>query len=311
MKYLKEFKTFSQQIALLESRGIVFNNITKQDAEEKLANISYYKLSGYIKAFEVGVDQYNGTDFKEALDLYYFDRKLSRFLFEIIERIEIAFKTSLAYYIAEYIEQHSSAQNKTFLYLNIKNWTHGIKWRNKREELKNELKFKETITSYTSRSNIEGCISYYFNKYNEEHFIPIWMLIEVIDFGVACNMYEDANNKIRVNIAKKFKISHHETLATHMKTLKFVRNRLAHNGAVWNLKLINRISSNTIPANVDNSSIFAVIVLMVELMKSINKDFEYDEFKNLIKNFFKNYPSLLRKFGILNNDVDLIQTVLH
>lgn len=310
LRYLKEFKTFSQQIQLLESRGIVFNKISKQDAEEKLSNISYYKLSSYIKTFEVSVDKYNQTDFQEALDLYYFDRKLSRLLFELIERIEISFKTSLAYYIAEYIEKNSTEKVKTFLYLNLKNWVNPCELRDPIKALKKELSFKETIASYTSR-NARGCVSYYFNKYTEEHFIPIWMLIEVIDFGVGCNMYEDANTNIKIKVANKFKVSSHKDFGFYLRTLKFVRNRLAHNGVIWNLKLVNQINNkDMVLLDVERGSIFAVIVLIVNLMKNINKAFDYSELESLIENFFNDYPDLLKKFGILNKNLFIVKSVL-
>ncbi|MGF6906970.1 hypothetical protein [Fusobacterium sp. PH5-44] len=47
MKYSKEFKTFSGQVQILEDRGLLFNSITKSDAENILSHINYYKFSNY------------------------------------------------------------------------------------------------------------------------------------------------------------------------------------------------------------------------------------------------------------------------
>lgn len=109
MRYNKEFKTYREQIMLMKERGVKFNKTSELEAEKIISNINYYKFSGHMKVFEQKLDQYD-VQFSQFIDLYDFDRKFSRIIFEMIEKIEIAFKTNLAYYISE----------------RTKNWTFGV-----------------------------------------------------------------------------------------------------------------------------------------------------------------------------------------
>ncbi|MCY7376196.1 MAG: Abi family protein [Pyrinomonadaceae bacterium] len=97
MKYTKPPLTISDQIKLLESRGLIISHKTK--AEKYLANISYYRLSAYMYSFkDLVTDEFaDGTTFEKVLDLYLFDRELRLLIFDAIERIEIAFRTQLIY----------------------------------------------------------------------------------------------------------------------------------------------------------------------------------------------------------------------
>jgi len=49
MKELKKHLSLTEQVALLESRGLVIAD--KQAAEELLYHVNYYRLSGYLHGF--------------------------------------------------------------------------------------------------------------------------------------------------------------------------------------------------------------------------------------------------------------------
>lgn len=93
-RYNKPPLNYSEQVKLLESRGLIIEN--KKKAERLLANISYYRLSAYMLPYKVcmnGVIQdifKAGTTLDMVYDLYKFDRKLRLLLFDAIERIEVA-----------------------------------------------------------------------------------------------------------------------------------------------------------------------------------------------------------------------------
>ena len=50
MKELKKHLSLTEQVALLESRGLVIAD--KQAAEELLYHVNYYRLSGYLHGFK-------------------------------------------------------------------------------------------------------------------------------------------------------------------------------------------------------------------------------------------------------------------
>lgn len=307
MKYNKCFLEYENQINLLEERGIKFKEISKEEAVKKISYINYYKLSGYIKNFEISTDKYENVDFKEIIELYEFDRELSSHLFNLIERIEIAFKTNLAYFISKYTKEQG-----TFGYLKFRNWVDlsNKKFSDNSKILKEELKFKSSITNYCSRSSNEY-IEKYFLKYDEENFVPLWMLVEVIDFGMGCIMYSNSHRSIRINIANKFTIPETD-LGFYLKSLKLIRNIIAHNGILWNFKLINKINKEIVRKyeDIDKGKIIAVIIVIVEFLKDIDMEYDYGILSKHIIYFFEKYPKLAVKFGIKNNNIGVISEIL-
>lgn len=97
MKYDKSPLTFEQQIELLCDRGLVITD--KERAANYLSNISYYRLSAYMLPLKVrDSDRFiEGTTFDDVLDLYLFDREFRLLIFDVIERLEIAFRTQMSY----------------------------------------------------------------------------------------------------------------------------------------------------------------------------------------------------------------------
>lgn len=314
MEYLKTFKNFNEQIEILEQRGIKFNIITKEKAERLLSNINYYKLSGYIKNFEIELDKYD-IEFSEIIKLYKFDRKLSIIIFGMIEEIEIAFKTKLIYSILERTKNLG-----TFGYLETLEWkdysiydskikAYRIKKSN--DILKDKLEFKKRILEFTIRES-KPYIENYFNKYKNEHFLPLWILSEIIDFGMATKMYEDSIKSIQDKVAKNLGNFKNKVFIFYLKSIKLIRNTVAHNGILWNFRLITRLNKPLITKYqiIDDKSIMAVIIIIAEILKNIDVDYDFKELKSLIKEFFKDNQEFIKKFGILNGNIDEIDTIL-
>ena len=98
-RYNKPPLNYSEQVKLLESRGLIIGN--KKKAERLLANISYYRLSAYMLPYKVCMNGFiqdlfkDGTTLDMVYDLYKFDRKLRLLLFDAIERIEVAIRTQI------------------------------------------------------------------------------------------------------------------------------------------------------------------------------------------------------------------------
>lgn len=312
--YTKDFKTYREQIELMKNRGIKFNITSESEAETILSNINYYKFSGYMKVFEISSDKYD-IQFNKFVELYEFDRKFSRIIFEMIEKIEISFKTNLAYSISERTKKLGP-----FGYLNTLEWkdysfynkkTRKTEMKKSHEILKDKLEFKKKITEYTAR-NTRGCIESYFDKYKKEHFIPLWILIEVIDFGMATKMYEESVKDIQDKVSKKLNISTNKDLDFYLKSLKLIRNIVAHNGILWNFQLISRLNKSLITqySDINDKSIVAVLVVIVEILKTVDSKYDYSELRVLITNYFTKNPELLYRFGIKNKNLDIIKKLL-
>ncbi|MDB4257254.1 Abi family protein [Arcobacteraceae bacterium] len=88
--YLKPHLTYLQQIELLQSRGLIIDDI--QYAILKLKHISYFRLSAYFLPFYSEENTFKtGTTFEQILEVYHFDKypsiDLEKMDFKIIGKI--------------------------------------------------------------------------------------------------------------------------------------------------------------------------------------------------------------------------------
>ena len=99
--YPKQLISFTDQIALLKQRGLVFTDETQ--ALHLLHNISYYRLSGYW--YPLLADKQNhqfkpGSTFDAAYNIYKFDSELRKLIITELEKIEVAVRTQTAYILS-------------------------------------------------------------------------------------------------------------------------------------------------------------------------------------------------------------------
>lgn len=186
MEPLKEFKTFEEQIAILEDRGIIIND--KNYALKILSWVNYYRLSGYLLPFQkidpntnkriekidkAGKKYYQLIDnlhFETIVKIYNFDNELRLFLLSLLVEIETYLKTQIAYFHGEkfgplgYLNHEESFCKKEANKLNEKLW----------KEIKNKIKHRG------QRSN-NLIIQHHKKKYSDE--MPIWVIVEFLLFG--------------------------------------------------------------------------------------------------------------------------------
>ena len=91
---MKYATTLDEHVDKLKNRGLVIND--EEKAKEVLLDIGYYRFGAYLFPFEKKYPSKknrdhlykDGTDFYDALDLYYFDCDLRRLLMKYLTRIE-------------------------------------------------------------------------------------------------------------------------------------------------------------------------------------------------------------------------------
>ena len=118
--YNKPFLTIEKQIDLFKKRGLSIKN--EDQAAFFLEHINYYHLSAYTKTFQNKSDNFiDGTDFKDIINIYKFDRKLRLLLLGLLEKVEISFKSILSYELTKqkdnicwYSEKENFSNDKIF-----------------------------------------------------------------------------------------------------------------------------------------------------------------------------------------------------
>jgi abortive infection bacteriophage resistance protein len=113
MADLKPWKTMTEQLALLKSRGLQVDDETA--ALDYLARIGYYRLSGYwyplreidraesaVQNKPIRTDNFiSNSHFEDVVKLYVFDKRLRLLALDALERIEMAIRVDVAHLLGE------------------------------------------------------------------------------------------------------------------------------------------------------------------------------------------------------------------
>jgi abortive infection bacteriophage resistance protein len=261
MKYSKPALSISKQVDLLESRGLKV--IDKDKAEYYLSNISYYRFSAYLLPFQhrnPNQHKFNGSvTFEKILDLYLFDRELRLLVFDIIERLEIAFRTQIIY---QYSHEYGA-----WWYEDPTHFTNNYQYS------RNLAKVDEEI----ERSS-EVFIDHYKSKYTTPQRPPAWMTFEVISMGLLSKVFRNLkNSSAKKEIAKHFMLPNPYILESWMHSITYVRNLCAHHSRLWNRTLtlkpqLLRNSKNVWLSNnnINPNKLFAFLSCSLYLLKVVN-----------------------------------------
>lgn len=267
MKFIKPFLSFEQQAMLLSERGLIIEN----DTVNYLQHLNYYRLSGYWIPFQENNKTHSfkpNSRFSDVLNLYLFDRELRLLLLDAIERIEISIRTQWAHYFAELSGPHAHMEP----HLSKNNQWH----------LKNIAQLQKEL----ARSD-ELFIKHYQNTYTFPDEPPIWVVCEVMSFGLLSKWLKsmkagEPSNKI----ARAYQLDY-DVLLSFIEYLAYLRNLCAHHSRVWNRKTTKTIkiprskppelisSFNSQPLS--SRKLYNPLVLMIYLLKIICPD---NHFKN-------------------------------
>ena len=298
--YNKPWKSLDEQLDIMLSRGLLLDDYPREKAINKLQYIGYYRLSGYAFLFKNNPTTDNfapNTTFKDLIECYKFDRKLKLLLLDGIEKIEIALRANMAYILSE-ISPFYINENRFF------NLGQYIRKPNPRMKVKpftvqdSITIIRQNINGFISRSReFEPSISHLLAKYSPPY--PLWIEIQVFDFGTLSNLYAILNINEAKKISAEFGVVSPKIFASWIQIIKILRNICAHHARLYGRKFTQT------PAPVTNLSafqwlnlwngkvvkydhLFYQICIIHHLLQSCNIKSAWEKnIKDLIKNFPK------------------------
>lgn len=165
MPPLKPLLNYAQLIKKLEDIGILFNIIDKPTARQILETRNYYyKLASYRKLFEKKRGCYD-IEFAVLADLAVIDMQLRYYLLDLCLDVEHGIKTALM----DAVTKNPNVDG----YAIVKDYA-----------AYNPLGYNSTRQALSRNQYLKKV----YLKHN--HSIPIWVLIEVMDFGNLCYLVE-------------------------------------------------------------------------------------------------------------------------
>ena len=201
-------------------------------AREILLDIGYYRLGFYLFPFEKSYPELRnrsheyieGASFEGAVNLYYFDFDLRLLLMRYLNRIEIAFRTSLIYHLS----------NK---YKSNPVWFISPAVVSRPYARDFELKV------YTPDFKRNPVIHRHHLKNPNDRFAPAWKTLEFMTFGAVMKLYEQLKEREdKIFIAHKFGIRQVVTFENYMHTIRQARNVCAHGLLLYDMRLTRRIN---------------------------------------------------------------------
>lgn len=215
MRYDKHPLSFEEQADLLISRGLV---VEKSILMNRLKNVNYYRLSGYVFPYRQDDDSLcPGTTFETIWRHYTFDRRLRLIVMDAIERVEISVRTRLIYSFAHATGAFGYVDKGTFPHLSSED----------------HQRLMSHIFHETDRSG-EKFVQHFRQKYGSDHRnLPLWMAGEIMSFGCTLTMYRGVSDDIKKAIADYYGMPD-EVMTSWLITINVIRNICAHHGRLWN-----------------------------------------------------------------------------
>ncbi len=278
----KEFKTLEEQIEILKNKGLVVEN--PEYAKEVLFRENYFFLNGYRHLFmRSSVDKryIEGTTFEELYSLFLFDRTFRNILFKNILMIENNIKSIISYQLSlkyGYKERD---------YLTPKNFTANKEKVRQVNDILKKMKRQININATQHSATM-----HYVNNYG---YIPLWVLVKVLSFGIVGELYSILKKEDQLGVAEIYNLEV-DTLINYLTILSNYRNLCAHEDIVYENKTQRQIEDNkyhkllNIPIMDDEyiygkSDVFALIIIMKQMLS-------HEEFSNLIEEFAHNLENL-------------------
>ncbi|MEM7732849.1 MAG: Abi family protein [Pseudomonadota bacterium] len=233
--YNKPYLTIPQQISLLQSRGLNIEDTDK--ASEYLQRIGYYRLSAYWHPMrqrsgpksEIVEDNFvPGTTFQEVTDLYTFDSRLRLVMLDALERIEVSLRTEVALTLGRHGAK-SHREPKTF----DRNFNKPIRGTGPTPHRKWLQKFDDRF----NRSK-DAFAEHFRTKYPGDD-MPIWIAVELLDFGPLSHLISGMKFADRKNIGDNYGGIHPNHLGSWSHSMSYVRNVCAHHARLWNKPMVN------------------------------------------------------------------------
>lgn len=282
MTYAKPWLSIDDQIATLRGRGLSISDPHR--AAAVLAEVGYYRLTGYLYPFRVSrsvTDEHGRTAtlveerfrptaaFDDACALIAFDRALRLLVLEAVERVEVAVRTRLAHVlgrVAPFAHEDRSVFSTAFTAARP-----GTDLRSEHQ------RWLERLDERCARSD-ESFVAHFRERYDGH--MPIWVVVELLELGQVCRLYGGLRNDLATEVAAAFSVPTKQLMRSWLASVDYVRNVAAHHARLFNHKLVaapKRPTATQVPTLAHLGSgaapkrfgVYEVLAVLAHLLESV------------------------------------------
>lgn len=241
-KPLKPWCPLHEQLELLRGRGLQVED--EAAALDYLGRLGYYRLSGYwypLRAVDaaasvqqgkaVRLDGFaSGSRFQHVVQLYVFDKKLRLLALDALERIEMAVRVDVAHVLGRRDPLghtkpdclHGNFTKKPITKGPDAGKTQHQVWMGKFQKL-------------VRQAHKQAFVQHHLQQYGA---LPIWVAVEVWDFGLLSKLFAGMQHADQQAIAHKYGAPDGKAFGQWLRSLNLIRNVAAHHSRLWNINVL-------------------------------------------------------------------------
>ena len=260
----KEFKTLDEQLGIFKSKGLTIND--EEEARNILLKENYFFINGYRRVLMVSSKEkkfVKGATFDELYAIFMFDRELRNILFKNLLIVENNIKSIISYKLS--VKYGYKEKN----YLKESNFTTDNKDKRRVSDVINKMKRQIRVNSQNHSATL-----HYMTNYG---YIPLWVLVKVLSFGLINELYGILKPEDQKEIADLYGIEM-EDMEVYLSLLANYRNLCAHEDIVFDHRTQKYISNtkyhNELKIKQDEfgeyikgkNDIFALIIILKQML---------------------------------------------
>ena len=305
----KVFKNLSEQVEILKDRGLIIND--EESVKQILLKENYFFINGYRHLFlkEKGSELFKeGTTFDELYAAFIFDRRIRNIFFRYMLIVENNIKSVISYQLSKkygYKEKD---------YLNASNFNQDSLKRRQVNDVISKMKRQIRVNGSKHTATM-----HYINKYG---YIPMWILVKVLSFGIVSELYAILKYEDQKDIADIYGTTS-DVLILYLSMIANFRNLCAHEEILYDYRSQRVIPDSYIHQKLDiekdfdgykygKNDLFALVIMMKTLLtpnefRSMIYEINYEI--EILDSKITTVPldDILHKIGFPSNWKDIIK----
>lgn len=303
----KIFRTLDEQVDIFKRRGLVVDD--EERARQILFRENYFFISGYRHLFTQNGKKdifLEGTTFEELYATFVFDRRIRNVFFKNILIVENNIKSIMSYQLSKkygYKEKD---------YLDAKNFS---------SDSMQARQVHDVLSKVRRQIRINGskhtATYHYINNYG---FIPLWILVKVLSFGIMSEFYDILKFDDKEEIAKAYNLDT-ETLRIYLSLLSNFRNVCAHEDILYDHRVQRSIPDSEYHRLLDiqkdeeeyifgKNDLFSLVIILKYMLTDEEFHLMLDEIKrevDVLDEKVSTVPlnTILNKIGFPSNYYDI------
>lgn len=277
----KQYSSPQELVKLLKRRYLSIEDENKVEAY--IRNIGYFRLSAYFYPFLKQPKEKHlfkdNSSFKKVMLIYRFDRKLRLLIFNEIEKIEVAIRSTIVNITAQETEDPFWMTNNDIFIDN--------------EKFQNTL----TLIEKEYQQSKEDFIKHFKETYSN-NYPPAWELSEILPLGVLSSIYKNITSyNIKKKIARRFYL-HVPVFQSWMTIMTLTRNSCCHHSRVWNKKYrlrplnMRNMTRPWVADSIDQQRIFYNLCIIKYFADIVSPN---NHIKKSLNDLFEEFPIIDKK----------------